>query len=67
LAVICSIVGASAVLGAQQPPAEQRTFRTEVALARPPDVPVDTPLGPFIVVGVTERVGVVRFQRVGDP
>lgn len=36
-------------------------------LTLPPDAPKDTPLRPFVVVGLTERVGHVRFQRIGDP
>ena len=36
-------------------------------LTLPPDAPKDIPLRPFIVVGLTERVGNVRFQRIGDP
>ena len=36
-------------------------------LTLPPDAPKDTPLRPFVVVGLTERVGQVRFQRIGDP
>lgn len=34
-------------------------------MTRPSDAA--RPLRPFIVVGLTERVGHVRFQRVGDP
>jgi hypothetical protein len=36
-------------------------------LTLPLDAPKDIPLRPFIVVGLTERVGNVRFQRIGDP
>jgi VWFA-related protein len=36
-------------------------------LTLPLDAPTGTPLRPFIVVGLTEHVGNVRFQRIGDP
>jgi hypothetical protein len=51
----------------EQAPGGAVVYWHPTGLARPPDVPVDTLLRPFIVVGVTERVGVVRFQRVAAP
>jgi hypothetical protein len=51
----------------EQAPDGAVVYWQSTRMVRPPDVPVDTLLRPFIVVGLTERVGVVRFLRVGDP